>query len=259
MPVLTATGLDELDPPLPVAPEPPDDETGFELAVEVASPVRPELLELEVALASPLLPDRAVGDTWEPAPPPLAPPAAPMPTDPPPTTGAAATSATPPDPTRPPATLVPAGSGVAEDENPVTPELESTVEAAEPTPPPIATSVGVATGLDDRPATAGEGEGDAEETDETAAPGAMPWAEAVPPKVVPIQSEPMAVAIAIPVLVILCPMTNIFVSTPSVAARRATAHPSGLKPRRSPTRRTARWSGWASEPNVIASSVAARS
>lgn len=212
MPVLTATGLDELDPPLPVAPEPPDEDTGFEFAVEVASPVRPELLELEVALASPLLPDRAVGDTWELAPPPLAPPAAPVPTDPPPTTGAAAISATPPDPTRPPATLVPTGSGVAEDENPVTPELESTVEATEPNPPPIPTSVGVATGLDDRAVAAGAGDGEAEAT---ATPGGPPWAEAVPPKVVPIQSEPMAVAIAIPVLVILCPMINIFVSAPS--------------------------------------------
>jgi hypothetical protein len=70
MAVFTAVGFDVAAPVLPVAPELPEMATGDDVAIALAPPVCPVLVELDWALAAPELPERATGLAVTRAPPP---------------------------------------------------------------------------------------------------------------------------------------------------------------------------------------------
>lgn len=82
-----------VEPVPPVDPEPPLSEDGLAIAEEVALPVSPELVELDVDCALPVSPVTATGTTVAPEPPPSPPLAAPTPTLDPPPAAAGATAA----------------------------------------------------------------------------------------------------------------------------------------------------------------------
>lgn len=64
IPVLMAVGLDTALPVEPVLPELPEIATGFDVALELALPVRPELVALDWLRVLPELPETAVGLTF---------------------------------------------------------------------------------------------------------------------------------------------------------------------------------------------------
>ncbi len=73
MPVLREKGLLVASPAVPGVPEVPEVDAGFDVAVEVASPVSPELVALDCPPASPLSPEAALGPAITAASPPSPP------------------------------------------------------------------------------------------------------------------------------------------------------------------------------------------